>query len=79
MHNIIRSNFLCASVVGPSGTDAFGARSRQELVRDEVAFAPGVDPHRGLLLMIERVSAQRAQMNTREDEGQNERQLLPAD
>lgn len=79
MHSYKWHASLCSSIVGKPGTDAFGTRSRQELVRDEVAFAPGLDPHRGLLLMIERMSAQRVAPKVHEGEGQDERELLPKD
>lgn len=82
MHSYIQRNYLCSSIVGMPGTDAFGSRSKQELVRDEVAFAPGIDPHRGLLLMIQRMAEQRVpavQNATPEEEGHDEREQLPKD
>lgn len=72
------ANFLSTSIVGQPGVDTFGVRSRQELVRDEVAFAPGVDPHRGLILMIERMNAYRARMPKEEEDTNDVGQLLPA-
>ena len=76
MNNYLKPSFLCTSIVGRPGTDAFGVRSQQELVRDEVAFAPGVDPHRGLLHTIERINARRELV--RKEEANDDRRLLPA-
>jgi hypothetical protein len=76
MNNYRKPGFLCTSIVGRPGADAFGVRSQQELVRDEVAFAPGLDPHRGLLHTIERINARRELV--REDEAKDDRRLLPA-
>jgi len=46
-------------MVSSPEADAFGMRSRQVLVRDRVAFTPGVDPLQGVLLMIERLNSAR--------------------
>lgn len=59
MYKFLTSNLFSTSVVNNVEGDAFGMRSRQVLVRDDVSFAPGVDPHQGLLLMIERLNSAR--------------------
>lgn len=74
MNTYLKPGFLCTSIVGRPGMDAFGVRSQQELVRDEVAFAPGVDPHRGLLHTIERINARREFVG--KDEAKDDRRLL---
>jgi hypothetical protein len=55
MYKYSSSSVHGASVVSTTDIDAFGMRSRQELVRDDVAFAPGVDPLQGLLADIQRL------------------------
>lgn len=60
--------------------DAFSTKSRQVVVRDEVAFSQGIDPTLALLLAAERMSGKQrvqSQENQEKEHSAHDAGLLP--